>query len=138
MTRNLFVIAFALICWNGTSQAEEIRVVTNPDLAIAEVELIDLQRLYLGRSNQISGQTVTPLDLPEKSKTREQFYTQTLKRSPEQMNRYWARALFTGNATPPREVPSTKEMVEVISSEPAIGYLPADHSTDSVKVIETK
>lgn len=52
------------------------------------------------------------------------------------INAYWARILFTGRATPPRQVEDNDAVIDVVKKNPsAIGYVAAVTKLDGVKVV---
>ncbi len=113
-----------------------ITVIANNEIAMNETQTVELQRLYLGRITHMQQKDVKPLDLPENSDVRKNFYRKVLKRSPEQMNRYWSRALFTGTAKPPKIVESETDMKKAVGGENAIGYVSSNKVDETVKTIE--
>lgn len=98
-------------------------VVINADTEIEGVSRAELQHLYLGRTQTIKNVEVEAVNLPESHPLREEFHQKLIGRSREQMSRYWARALFTGTATPPKTVRNEKEVIQTVADSPAVGYV---------------
>ena len=126
----LTAIAFML---STAVQAGDISVITNPSSEFEKINIPDLRRLYLGRATESVPNDLHPVDLPEGSPIRNSFYKKVIRRSPEQMQRYWARAFFMGTANPPRTVYDEKEMKQVVSHDPAVGYISSGKVDESVK-----
>ncbi len=125
------IIAHCLL--SGTAYCDEVSVIANKNIKLDSIQLTDLQRLYLGRVTEIDNQKVQPIDFARDSETRRSYYTKILKRTPEQMERYWARAVFTGTATPPKTVASEEEMKKTVGAESAIGYIPCNPADGNIK-----
>jgi hypothetical protein len=66
---------------------------------------------------------------------KDQFSQQVLKKSPEQVEKYWARMIFTGKAKPPREVKPGDVKAVVASTPGALSYVDKNQVDGSVKVI---
>lgn len=116
--------------------SEDISVVAGNEFFIDEIAYSDLKRLFLGRASEINDNVVTVFDLPSGNQNREKFYTQVLRRTPEQMKRYWARAIFTGTAMPPKVIEDEEEMKAAVNEEDAIGYISPNDIDDSVKELD--
>ena len=59
-----------------------------------------------------------------------------LKKTDSQFKAYWAKALFSGKATPPKEVDNDEQMIDLISNNPnMIGFIKSSSTSDNVKVI---
>lgn len=116
----------ALAC--GAAQAD-IVVVGNPaSAALTKEEVADV---YLGKS-----QAATPLDLPEASPLRAEFYKKATGRDPSQVKATWSRLVFSGKAQPPKELPDAAAVKKAIAADPkAIGYIEKSAVDSSVKVL---
>lgn len=124
------------ILLNASLCMAEISVIVNPNNTNTITES-DIKKIYLGKNKSFpDGSAVSPVDQKEGSKIRVTFGKTILNKSEKQLKPYWAKMLFTGKATPPRELAdgfSVKEAVGRDSS--AIGYIDSSIVDDSVKVI---
>jgi len=93
--------------------------------------------LFLGKTDQVPGLgTALLLDLPEGSATREAFYTKVAGKSGSQVKAAWSRLVFSGKATPPKELSSSAEVKKMVAANPsAIGYIEKSAVDGSVKVL---
>lgn len=93
--------------------------------------------LFLGKSDQLPGVgTALLLDLPEGSATREAFYTKVAGKSGSQVKAAWSRLVFSGKATPPKELASSAEVKKMVAANPnAVGYIEKSAVDGSVKVL---
>lgn len=93
--------------------------------------------LFLGKSDQLPGVgTALLLDLPEASATRETFYTKVAGKSGSQVKAAWSRLVFSGKATPPKELASSAEVKKMVAANPnAVGYIEKSAVDASVKVL---
>lgn len=128
------LIAILLILCSSANG--EIVVIGHPDNA-ATLDKETLQRLFTGRSNNlINGNAAVPLNLSDQQSLRSQFDEKALGRSSSQVKAFWSKLVFTGKGTPPKEVNSESEMINLISSTPnLIGYISATTDTTGVKVL---
>lgn len=119
--------------------AKELYVVVNKQNPITTLTKQQITDLFMGRSPYFpSGAAVMKLDAPGSSLTRQLFYQALVSMSLPEVNAYWARLMFSGRATPPMQVASEQDMLQLVSQNPsAIGYLLEGASSDEIKVIFT-
>lgn len=114
------------------AQAETVVIVSQKNPAtrlIAE----QVSPFFLGKSSLF-----TPLDQPESSPIRTDFYRKVANKDPAQIKALWAKLVFTGKATPPKEYAGNSEVKKAVAADPkAIGYIDKSAVDDSVKVILT-
>lgn len=93
--------------------------------------------LFLGKSDQLPGVgTALLLDLPEGSAVRETFYTKVAGKSGSQVKAAWSRLVFSGKATPPKELGSAAEVKKMVAANPnAVGYIEKSAVDGTVKVL---
>ncbi len=120
-----------------------------PSLALAEVEVIvhpsnaaaldkdAIKRIFLGKTRAFpGGSEAVPISLNESSAENQDFTKSVLSKTPKQLKAYWAKMVFTGKGTPPRQMDSSAQVLELIAANPnLIGFVPAGSATGSVKVI---
>jgi ABC-type phosphate transport system substrate-binding protein len=88
-------------------------------------------QLFLGKSTLL-----TPIDQPENTPVRNEFYKKVADKEPSQAKALWAKLIFTGKASQPREVANSAEVKKVVASDPkAIGYIEKSAVDASVKVV---
>jgi ABC-type phosphate transport system substrate-binding protein len=116
--------------------AEIVVVVSakNPVGALSEAQVADI---FLGRTSAFpSGQEAVPLDQPEDSLARAEFYSECMGKSSSQLRAYWSKLIFTGRGQPPREFADANAIKRYLQSRPsAIGYMDRQDVDASVKVV---
>ncbi len=137
MLRNLFIAIFILAVSASSLLAEDMVVVVNPKNGVNKLTREEVIDIFLGRNRQLStGLTALPLDLPGVSLEREAFYLRLTGKSMSEINAYWARLIFSGRASPPTQVRSQEESMQmVIDNRSAIGYLERSKISSQVKVV---
>jgi ABC-type phosphate transport system substrate-binding protein len=126
------VIVLLLMMFATVSQAE-IVVIGNKNNPLA-FDSRQLEDIFLGRTHSFSnGNVVLPLD---HATLRSEFYQKLTSRPIAQINAYWARILFTGQASPPIVLPDDQAVLSTVSkNKDAIGYIDKKHLNDSVRVL---
>lgn len=128
------LIALTLTATMAHAQAELV-VVTNAGNSVSSIPLSQLSRIFLGQSSAYpDGSTAIPLDI--NGEARNQFYRDVLKKTPEQVEKYWARMIFTGKAQPPREVKAGDVKSVVAETPGAISYMDSSKVDASLKVLK--
>ena len=128
------VIALSL----GASGAfAQVAVVVNTKSPLASMTADQVSGIFLGKSNTLpSGGTAAPTDLPDSAATRELFYTKVTGKSTAQVKAAWSRLVFSGKATPPKELATSADVKKFVAANPdAIGYIEKSAVDSSVKVV---
>lgn len=129
--------ALAAVLLLPGSLCAEVLVVTAAHGAPVAVGKDQLCALFTGKTTLIMGASAAiPIDQPESSALREEFYSKVANKSVSQVKAGWTRLYFTGRGSPPREVSGSEEVKKILNSVPgAIGYIERASLDASVKVL---
>ena len=132
MTKFLLVPALFISC----SLLADIAVVVHPANS-AKFDPAEVAKIYLGRSKSFSdGSAAVPLAQAESAAATPIFNEKILNKTGSQMKAYWSKLVFTGKGTPPQEVLTDKEVIDLVSKNPnMIGYVDRGAVTADVKVV---
>ena len=107
-----------------TAQAappEGLVVIAHPGLQ--KLDMATLRRIWTGRTIEHGGVPVVPVNLPSGQALRDRFMASVMGQDDEKFIAYWTVRRYVGKGTPPREVSSVAEMLNLVSTTPgAIGY----------------
>lgn len=128
----LFTLLFSASTWAG------IAVIVHPSNGSA-LGQAEISRIFLGKMKSFpGGGQAIPINQSEGSGPRGNFEKAMLKKSASQIKAYWSKLVFTGKGTPPKEVSSDAEVIDLIKANPnLIGYIDESAVTPDVKVITT-
>jgi ABC-type phosphate transport system substrate-binding protein len=120
----------------GLSQAQ-VAVIVNPKNANAAMTADQVSAIFLGKSSALpGGATAAVVDQAEGAAVREQFYAKVTGKQAAQVKAAWSRLVFSGKATPPKELASSAEVKKFVAANPdAIGYVEKSAVDGSVKVV---
>lgn len=121
--------AATLLC-AGMAQADVVVVVgtKNSTASLSKEQASDI---FLGKATNL-----TPLDQPESSPLRDDFYSKVTGKSAAQAKSYWSKLSFTGKGTPPKEAQSSADIKKQVAENPnLIGYIEKSAVDASVKVV---
>lgn len=122
----------------GGAASAQVVVVVNPKSAAATLTAEQVASLFLGKASSLPGGVSQPLDLPEASPVREQFYQKVSGKNAAQVKAIWARLAFSGKGTPPKELAGSAEIKkQVAANVDAVGYVEKAAADASVKVVLT-
>jgi ABC-type phosphate transport system substrate-binding protein len=128
---NKYIIA-ALAAAALNAQAETVVIVNKANPA-TRMFSEQASQFFLGKSVMF-----TPVDLPENSAVRAEFYHKLADKDTAQVKAIWSKLVFTGKATAPKEYSNSAEVKRAVAADPkAIGYIEKSAVDDSVKVILT-
>lgn len=136
MSKQNYVLT-ALFILVTTSATADIVVVANPSVDQKQLTVEMLSNLYLGKTPTIPGSNeIQVVDLDSKSATRKAFYRRVCNKSQSELNAYWSRVLFTGEARRPKELANNETVIEFVSKTPlSIGYVGSETPLKGVNVI---
>lgn len=115
----------------------QVVVVVNAKSAAGNMTADQVASIFLGKSNTLpSGAAAVAVDQPESAAVREQFYSKVTGKSSAQVKAAWSRLVFSGKATPPKELGSSAEVKKFVAGNAdAIGYIEKSAVDGSVKVV---
>lgn len=125
----------ALLLLLTSSARAEVAVIANPKNILDAPTRQQVQDIFLGRTRTFpNGKFALPID--QTSPLRAEFYRLLTGRPIEQINAYWARIIFTGQASPPLRVPDDSAVLKIVrENEDAIGYVDKAHVDKTVHVL---
>lgn len=128
-----------LLSLQGAVSAAPIAVIVNAKSTLGELTRKQVLEIYTGRLLSLPNDHIPlPLDLQGHSPLKEDFYRGLMGKNLAQINSYWARLLFSGQATPPRALPNSAAVLNAVRANPdAIGYVSLTEAGASVKVLFT-
>lgn len=136
----LFMMLFLGFCGTTPSAVAEppFRVIANPGVSVDSMSRTEICDLFLKKTTTWpEGSSVLPVDLTLDSAVRDAFSRTVLQRDPSAVKNYWLRQIYSGNAVPPREFNSARDVVAFVRLTPgAIGYVGTGTRLDGVQIIE--
>jgi hypothetical protein len=134
LIRSLALLAGVFM--GGLAQAQ-VAVIVNPKSAAASMSADQVSNIFLGKSNTLpGGASALAADLPESSAVRDQFYSKVTGKQAAQVKAAWSRLVFSGKATPPKELASAAEVKKYVAANAdAIGYIEKSAVDGTVKVV---
>ena len=101
---------------------DNVVVIANAPLRGIDPEVI--RRIYTGRTIEIDGQALRPVNLPAGNGLRRRFLDSLLQQGDDDYVAYWTVRRYIGKGTPPRELADAAEVVEFVRRTPgAVGYV---------------
>ena len=134
LTQTLLLVASALLAQVSEAQ---VALVVGANSAASALSTEQAASLFLGKSEQLPGVGVALLlDQPESAAVRELFYTKVTGKSAAQVKAAWSRLVFSGKATPPKEIPNSATVKKMVATNPnTLGYIEKSAVDASVKVL---
>lgn len=138
MKRLLILLLMASLPMASTAaDTNAIAVIVNPASGVERLSREEVIDIFLGRYRKLpSGRVARPIDVAESAAERTRFYQWLVKKSSAEMSSYWARLVFSGQTSPPFQVPDTQTALDLVKSNPnAIAYIDRALVTPQVKVV---
>ena len=118
---------FILVClWGSAAYADsEITIIAHSKNEMGELTRKQIADIYMGRITSLpNGSIPLPLDYQGDSEVRARFYQSITGKNMAQINAYWARLSFAGQANPPRRLADKAAIMQVVEkNQDALGYV---------------
>lgn len=140
MDKNIHILraaAAAALCAASAGAFAQVAVVVSPKSPVTAMTADQVGSLFLGKVATLpTGATAQLADLSDSLPAREIFYTKVAGKSTAQVKAAWSRLVFSGKATPPKELASSAEVKKFVAGNPdAIGYIEKSAVDSTVKVV---
>ena len=128
------VLLLSLMCALPVSAANVIIVSAKNNSGI---DADAVKRIYLGKMKAFPDVSkALPLTFEQGNDVRGTFNTGVLGKSESQYSAFWSKLVFTGQGTPPEEVSTQEEMLQLVADNPnTIGFVDESLANDSVTVV---
>jgi ABC-type phosphate transport system substrate-binding protein len=119
------------------SARAEVVVIVSKRSHVAKISAEQAAKIFLGKSSLFPDDgTAIPLDQPEGTAIRDEFYSKVAKKNPSQLSAYWAKVIFTGDGRPPAILENDLAVRREVAANPnAIGYIDKKDVNHTVRVI---
>lgn len=118
---------------------EPIAVVVHPDSGVTRLSKEEVISLFLGRQKRLGpGLAAIPVDQVRPPETQARFYKLLVNKEVAEINAYWSRLFFSGQAQPPRKAQSAAEVLDLVAANKGtIGFVDAGKVDHRVRVVLT-
>ncbi|MEO8505299.1 MAG: phosphate ABC transporter substrate-binding protein [Acidobacteriota bacterium] len=106
----------------------------SPVIALTQSQIADIFLAKVARFPE--GDKAVPLDQPEGSRERDEFYAKVAGKTAAQMKAHWSKIIFTGRGQPPVQAATDTEVRKRVGENPSvIGYIERTMVDASVRVL---
>ncbi|TAL08754.1 MAG: phosphate ABC transporter substrate-binding protein [Porticoccaceae bacterium] len=135
-TLHKIALAAVLVLGVGTVHAGVV-VVVGAKSAVISLDKAQVSDIFLGKVATFpSGAQAVPVDQAEGSGQREEFHAKVTGKNGAQLSAYWSKLVFSGKASPPKEVPGEADVKVLVTANPnLIGYIDSAAVDASVRVV---
>lgn len=132
--RHLFALLVALA---PAAAAAEVVAIVSSKSELPQLSRAEVADIFLGKSGRLpEGKRAIPIDLPEDSPARDEFYQRFAGKSGAQVKAHWSKIIFTGRGKPPAEVANEQAAKERVAGDlHAIAYVERDQVDSSVRIL---
>lgn len=111
----LFLVLSGL---GSTARAEPV-VVVSAASSLRQLSQDEVVNIFLGRYRRLpNGDTALPIDQPESSPVRADFYRRLVNKDLNEINAYWSRLIFSGRTSPPLQASSAADVIVWLLGQP--------------------
>ena len=131
-----FTLLLAMLSLAFSAQAEVVVVVSSKS-PVTSLTAEQTAKIFLGKVVTFPNErTAFPIDQPEGSAIRDEFYSKVAHKNSSQLTAYWAKIIFTGEGRPPQLIAGDMAVRKAIANNPnAIGYIDKSAVNHSVRVV---
>jgi ABC-type phosphate transport system substrate-binding protein len=129
-------LLLAAITFAASAHADVVVVVSSKS-SVTSLSAEQTTKIFLGKVVTFpNGQAAVPIDQPEGSAIRDEFYSKVARKNSSQLTAYWAKVIFTGDGRPPLRLTDSVAVRKAIAKNlNAIGYIDKSAVNRSVKVV---
>lgn len=119
------------------SATNNLVVIAHPASGVTSLDSSAAVNIFMGRYRKLpSGIVAFPIDIGEVSAERRQFYDLLVGKDLADIDAYWARLMFSGQASAPLQVPDGRTAVQLVAgNRAAIAYVDRELVDARVKVV---
>lgn len=130
-------IGLLLLAVGALARAQDLVVIVNPHSGVTSLDRQEAINIFTGRYRKLpSGLVAFPIDVQGHSPERKAFYKLLLDKDLAMIDAYWARLVFSGQTSPPLQVPDSVTAVQLVASNrSAIAYVDKRAIGPQVKVV---
>ncbi len=135
--KTLLILTLQVICSSifMSSVNAKTLIVVSTSSPFVNITHNQARSLWLGMKKRLHNMPIIVLD-QNQGKTQTEFYLGLLRKSPDEVNAYWTKLVFTEKAYPPTKLTGDKQVKEWLDLNPlAIGYIDASSLDSSVRVL---
>lgn len=138
-TDRLLLALLVVLAPLAASAHAEVVVIVSAKSPVKSLTAEQTTRIFLGKVVSFpDGSAAVPIDQPEGSLVREEFYSKVVRKSASQLTAYWAKIIFSGDSHPPMLLEDSIAVRKAVASNPnAIGYIDRRNVNRSVRVVLT-
>ena len=135
--KTLLLSLFFALCTLGSPVGAEPVVVVSAASAIGPLDQDAVTNIFLGRYRRLStGDTAQPIDQPEASALRAEFYRKLVNKDVNEINAYWSRLIFSGRTSPPLQASSAAEVTALLLARPSgIAYMERSQVDKRLRIV---
>lgn len=136
MRRPCHLLLICLLACLPAMASAQVVVVVNPKSGVERLTREEVINIFLGRFRQLpSGLPAEPIDLPATQPEKAHFYQSLVGKELAEINAYWARLVFSGRTSPPRQARNTDDLLTQVAGTPgAVGYLDRNRVDGRVRI----
>lgn len=130
------MLAVAIFTVNANANADVV-VIVSAKSTVTRLTAEQTAKIFLGKvENFPNDGSAVPVDQPEGSAARDEFYSKVTNKNSSQLTAYWAKVIFTGDGHPPKLLEDNVAVRTSVANNPnAIGYINKSAVDSSVRVI---
>jgi len=130
----LFLLVSATVL---AAPPDPLVVIVNAGSTVTQMSQEEVTNIFMGRQKRLpNGVLALPVEPVDDPKLRDHFYQLLMNVPLPQIRSYWARMFFSGQAQPPRQAPSSSEVIEtVVLNKGAIGFVEQSKLDKRVKQV---
>lgn len=130
-------ILLAVLLGLAPASAGEPVVIVHPESGVQKLTRDEVINLFTGRQKRLpTGQVAVTVEQADPATTRARFYQLLVGKDLPDINAYWARLLYSGQAQPPRQAQSAEEVLALVAANrSAIGVVDGARVDRRVRVV---
>lgn len=120
-----FPVLGILLAVADSVAAADVVIIVSANNPATTLSRNDVSNIFLGKTNRFpNGAQAVPIDQPEGSTQRLEFYRDISDKQPAEIRAHWSKMIFTGRGQPPKVASDDEQVKNTLASQPGgIGYI---------------
>jgi ABC-type phosphate transport system substrate-binding protein len=137
LSNSLKFILLLAVSMVATVAHADVVVVVSSKSPITSLTAEQTAKIFLGKVTTFpNDRPALPIDQPEGSEIRDEFYSKVAHKNSSQLTAYWAKIIFTGEGRPPKLLSGDLVVRKAVANNTsAIGYIDKSAVNRSVRVV---
>jgi ABC-type phosphate transport system substrate-binding protein len=132
----LLLVLLFLLFFCGDVFAQDVFIVANRSVPMAEISKKDIKSIYLGKKKMWPNNMKIIFVKLDEGELNKEFFSTFVNKSEIMFTKFWDKKVFTGGGRAPRSFSRVRDLAQYVAgTKGAIGYVDSASYSDKLKIL---